>query len=106
MNHDSQFLTGATLRTLPRSLRILFTCFLITIGLGYLAAQVVEARGIGQGFNDVTVGLRLRYEIKREFAPYIGVVWSRKLGETADLARREDDQVRNAAVVAGVRVWF
>lgn len=63
-------------------------------------------RGIGKGFNELEIGLRLRYEIRRQFAPYIGVSWSRKLGETADLAREEGEDVRNAAIVAGVRMWF
>ncbi len=71
-----------------------------------LAAQKVAERGIGAGFNDIEVGLRLRYEIRREFAPYIGVVWSRKLGDTADLAELAGEPVRNSAVVVGVRLWF
>lgn len=71
-----------------------------------LAAQAVEERGIGQGFNDVTLGLRLRYEIKREFAPYIGLVWSRTLGDTADLAEAQGEETKRTAIVAGVRAWF
>ncbi len=62
--------------------------------------------GIGSGLADSEVGLRLRYEIRREFAPYIGVVWSRSYGETADLARaagRDEDDVQ---FVAGLRAWF
>lgn len=71
-----------------------------------LAAQKVEALGIGQGFSDVELGLRMRYEIRREFAPYVGVSWSRKLGDTADFARQAGEDADNFAVVAGVRVWF
>lgn len=71
-----------------------------------VAAQAVEERGIGRGVNNVELGLRLRYEIKREFAPYLGVVWSRKLGETADLAEAQGEDVRRAAIVAGIRAWF
>lgn len=71
-----------------------------------LAASRVESRGIGRGFNDVTLGLRLRYEIKREIAPYVGVTWTRTLGETADFARRAGDDTRDVAVVAGIRLWF
>ena len=63
-------------------------------------------RGIGRGFNDIEVGLRLRYEIRRQFAPYIGVTWSRKLGDTADLARRANEDVTERAIVAGLRIWF
>lgn len=63
-------------------------------------------RGMGSGLQHVEVGLRLRYEIRREFAPYIGVVWSRKFGETANIARSEGEKVRTPGIVAGVRVWY
>ncbi len=63
-------------------------------------------RGVGKGFNDVELGLRLRYEIKREFAPYIGVTWRKRYGDTADLARLAGEDVENRAVVAGVRIWY
>jgi len=63
-------------------------------------------RGIGQGFDAVELGMRLRYEITRHFAPYIGISWSRKLGETADFARNQDEDVSETAFVAGVRMWF
>ncbi|MCQ2045295.1 copper resistance protein B, partial [Stutzerimonas kunmingensis] len=52
------------------------------------------------------VGLRLRYEIVREFAPYIGVTWSRAYGNTADMARDEGEDVDEARFVAGIRLWF
>jgi copper resistance protein B len=71
-----------------------------------IAAQDVPELGIGQGLNDVELGLRLRYEIVREFAPYIGVTWHRKLGETANFARREGEDVDEFAMLAGVRFWF
>lgn len=62
--------------------------------------------GIGSGLSDVEVGLRLRYEIRREFAPYIGVHWERKFGGTADLARNEGHDVSDLLFVAGLRAWF
>ncbi len=71
-----------------------------------LAAQDVEELGIGSGFTDIELGLRLRYEIRREFAPYIGLAWTRRLGNTADFARDEGEDVGDLAVVAGVRLWF
>lgn len=71
-----------------------------------VAVQEVEDFGVGEGFNDIELGLRLRYEIRREFAPYIGISWERKLGETADIAERVGDEVDNFAVVFGVRLWF
>jgi copper resistance protein B len=64
------------------------------------------ARGVGRGISDVVLGLRLRYEIKREFAPYVGITWSRKLGDTADIARSRGENVRATAVVVGLRVWY
>lgn len=71
-----------------------------------IAMQSVEEFGVGSGFNDVDIGLRLRYEIRREFAPYVGFSWLRKLGETAELARDGGEGVSNLAVVAGLRFWF
>lgn len=70
------------------------------------AVQSVEESHIGSGFNDVELGLRLRYEIAREFAPYVGINWDRKLGETADLARDDGERVDSFAIVAGLRFWF
>lgn len=71
-----------------------------------LAAQDVPELGVGQGLNDIELGLRLRYEFAREFAPYVGVSWHRKLGETANFARRDGEDVDEFAVLAGVRFWF
>ena len=71
-----------------------------------VAVQSVERFGVGKGVNDIEPGLRLRYEIKREFAPYLGFSWTRKLGDTADLARREKEKINNIGVVFGVRLWF
>lgn len=64
------------------------------------------ARGLGSGLSDASLGLRLRYEIRREFAPYIGVVWQRVFGGTADFRRAENKSVFERQIVAGVRVWF
>ena len=71
-----------------------------------LAAQSVKEREIGSGINNVGVGLRLRYEIVREFAPYVGFQWERKLGQTADYARADRETVDNRSFVTGVRFWF
>ncbi len=70
------------------------------------ALQSREEFGIGSGLNDVELGLRLRYEIRREFAPYIGVTYAESFGGSADFARREGESVRRFSVVAGVRMWF
>jgi copper resistance protein B len=63
-------------------------------------------RGLGSGFAELETGLRLRYEIRREFAPYIGLSWTRYFGETADFVRAEGEPVDDLQAVAGVRFWF
>lgn len=65
-----------------------------------------RARGIGSGLSDINVGLRLRYEFTRKFAPYLGISYVRKFGNTADIAREESGQVDDTQLVAGVRLWF
>ncbi len=62
--------------------------------------------GIGTGLSDMSVGLRLRYEVRREFAPYIGVNWSKKFGDTEDYARAEDEEAEDTQFVVGFRAWF
>jgi copper resistance protein B len=62
--------------------------------------------GLGSGLSNMEVGLRLRYEIKREFAPYIGVNWESTFGETADFAKAEGDDSSDTQFVAGIRAWF
>jgi copper resistance protein B len=71
-----------------------------------VAGSEVRDFGVGSGLNDVQLGLRLRYEIRREFAPYVGVSWKRQFGNTADLTRAEGGDVDNLAFLAGFRVWF
>lgn len=65
-----------------------------------------EARGVGSGLSDAGFGVRLRYEINRQFAPYIGVTWNRAYGNTADLLRDEDEDASDTRLVAGIRFWF
>lgn len=62
--------------------------------------------GIGKGLSESAFGLRLRYEIRREMAPYIGVEWSRKYGDTATMAEVSGARTGEARALAGVRVWF
>ena len=62
--------------------------------------------GIGSGISTTEIGLRLRYEIRREFAPYIGISWSKNYGSTADFAAEEGEEIDSALFVAGVRIWF
>lgn len=71
-----------------------------------LAAQDVPENRIGAGLTDAELGLRLRYEIAREFAPYIGVSYQAKTGRTADYARADGKAATSTSFVAGVRFWF
>ncbi|KAA8699565.1 copper resistance protein B [Pseudomonas proteolytica] len=63
-------------------------------------------RGIGSGLAQTEVGVRLRYEIRREFAPYVGVTWNRAYGQTAEYARDEGEDRSEVRWVLGVRLWF
>ena len=64
------------------------------------------ATGVGSGLSDLELGLRLRYEIKREFAPYVGINWTKQFGSTADLSRLNGEDTRDTQFVIGIRAWF
>lgn len=65
-----------------------------------------ETTGIGSGLAELTLGFRVRYEIRRQFAPYAGVEWTGSTGDTADIAREAGEPVRDTRAVVGLRVWF
>lgn len=71
-----------------------------------LAAQDVPETHTGSGLSSAELGLRLRYEITRQFAPYVGVSWDRKIGQTARYARIGGRDVEATSLVAGIRFWF
>ncbi len=71
-----------------------------------VAIQRVKKFTTGSGLNNLEGGARLRYEIRREFAPYVGVSLDRSFGETATLVRQEDGNRSQIRFVVGVRVWF
>lgn len=71
-----------------------------------LAAQDIPERGIGAGLTKIEPGLRLRYEIEREFAPYVGIEYEARLGQTADIARAAGDDPDGVKVLIGLRAWF
>ena len=75
-------------------------------GEANLYGKADPARRLGSGLSDLEIGLRLRYEVRREFAPYFGVVWSRNFGGTADLVREAGGSASDVQLVAGVRAWF
>ena len=61
---------------------------------------------MGTGMNSVDIGFRLRYEIRREFAPYVGVTWHKKFAGTASIADREGEPTESTDIFVGFRVWF
>lgn len=63
-------------------------------------------RRVGSGLSSLDTGLRLRYEISRKFAPYVGVTYERKFGHTADFARAEGEGVDDLRFTVGIRSWF
>jgi copper resistance protein B len=65
-----------------------------------------ERTGAGDGLSTTEAGLRLRYEIRREFAPYLGVHWEQSYGNTADYRRNEGQNRGDVYFVAGIRAWF
>ncbi|MGI8543233.1 MAG: copper resistance protein B [Aridibacter sp.] len=70
-----------------------------------LAIQKVERFKTGRGLNNIELGLRLRYAIRREFAPYIGVSYERSFFGTADLVRQDGGSAGQFRFVMGVRMW-
>ncbi|MEN1929393.1 copper resistance protein B [Luteimonas sp. MJ250] len=64
------------------------------------------ARGVGSGLSSMEAGLRLRYELNRHFAPYIGVVHERTFGGTSRLRRSDGGSSRDTRAVIGFRFWF
>ncbi|NNC38021.1 MAG: copper resistance protein B [Hyphomonadaceae bacterium] len=70
------------------------------------SAQDIEEFGVGSGLTGLDLGIRLRKEIKREFAPYVGVEWQKAFGSTADFLQADGGDPDKIAVVAGIRAWF
>lgn len=70
------------------------------------ALQNVPETGTGSGLSDLELGLRLRYEVVKEFAPYVGIEWARKVGDTARFARAAGEDASSVSFVMGARAWF
>lgn len=66
----------------------------------------VPEHGVGSGLNETELGVRLRYEIRREIAPYIGISWAKKYGDTADFAETDGESTSTVSFVMGLRAWF
>ena len=73
---------------------------------GEVSLQGDDRFGTGTGVNETDIGLRLRYEIAREIAPYIGVSWLKQYGETARISRQEGETTDTVAFVVGLRLWW
>jgi copper resistance protein B len=69
-------------------------------------SKSAPARLVGAGFSDIDTGLRLRYEFSRTFAPYLGVVYEGKFGQTANFARQAGESRSDVRFVFGIRTWF
>jgi copper resistance protein B len=72
---------------------------------GTVNGKADPARAAGAGLAGLEAGVRVRYEIRRELAPYVGVTWKRGLFDTADLQRAADDAPAGAQLTVGLRVW-
>ncbi len=71
-----------------------------------LSAQDIPENRLGAGLTDAELGLRLRYEIRRQFAPYVGVSYVTQTGRTLDFTRAQGKQPATTSFVAGARMWF
>ena len=102
---------GASGRTHARfevEYELLFTNRLVLQPLfeAELVGKSDPERGVGAGLSTTDLGFRLRYEIRREFAPYVGITWSNKWGKTADFAEAAGESTGGARFVTGLRLWF
>lgn len=102
---------GASGRTHARfevEYELLFTNRLILQPL--VEAEIVgksdPERRVGAGLSTTDFGFRLRYELRREVAPYVGITWNNKWGKTADFATAAGEDTGGARIVTGLRLWF
>lgn len=71
-----------------------------------LSTQSDSTMQTGSGLTESQLGLRLRYELRREFAPYLGLVWERQYGRTASFARARGEDPDRMSFVLGVRAFY
>lgn len=69
-------------------------------------SQRDDSRNVSSGLSNIEAGLRLRYEIRREFAPYVGIEWASRFGSAADNIRASGNAAEELRLVGGVRLWF
>ena len=65
-----------------------------------------EQNLLGSGLSSSAIGFRMRYEFTRQFAPYVGIEWSNKFGNTADYAKLNGQSSNDRSFVAGIKFWF
>ena len=65
-----------------------------------------RGRGVGAGLSDIDMGLRLRYDVTRKLAPYMGVAYQRRFGGTSSIVRQEGGRVNDVRFLLGLRIWF
>ncbi|WP_244878364.1 copper resistance protein B [Brevundimonas vesicularis] len=76
-----------------------------SVEVAFSASDVPEL-AMGTGLTSVQLGARLRYEIRREFAPYVGIEWSKSFGGTADYLEASGRGSEDTRIVVGLRAWF
>ena len=76
----------------------------------YLEANVYSrsdpSRQLGSGLSDLQASLRLRYEVRREVAPYLGILWMRSFGGTRERLAAMAVPAGGWQAVVGLRLWF
>ena len=96
---------GARLKTEYEMMLTQKTALAPSLGINMYSKDDLEA-GIGSGLSDLDFSLRLKHEFKREFAPYIGVNWSKAFGGTADILEEEGEKTSDTQLLLGVEAWF
>ena len=100
--------SGQSVARLEADYELLFTNRLVLQPLVELNlyGKTNSERGIGAGVSELDAGLRIRYEFRREFAPYVGVIWTNAFGQTADFAKAAGESTGGRRFVAGLRLWY
>ncbi|MBB1177699.1 copper resistance protein B [Pseudomonas sp. FW305-3-2-15-E-TSA4] len=71
-----------------------------------LSAEDIPELRIGSGLTSLQIGARLRYEFRKEFAPYVGLEWTKSFGNTADFLEADGRSSEDTRLVVGIRTWF
>ncbi len=80
---------------------------ILTPRMGFEAYTQNQSRyGLGSGLSSTDIGVRLRYEFSRNFAPYLGIKWQNTYGSTEDFVKQNGGKSSDTSLVAGLRVWF